>query len=98
MLTRLLKIDLDLKVDKAWLRNYRSKARLLLDSYHLTATAIRVAPSRSKGYHVRIYLAKPISARMAVLLQWLLCDDHSRVDFNRARVNAGFDEWNKLFE
>jgi hypothetical protein len=96
--TRILKIDLDLIVDKAWLTHYRRNVQLVLSSYSLAATVIRITPSRRKGYHVRIYLDKSVSAHNAVLLQWLLCDDHARVDFNRARVNAGFDEWNKFHE
>jgi hypothetical protein len=98
MQTRVLKIDIDLLLDKAWLNHYRNMIQLRLGSYKLAATSIRITPSRTKGYHVRIYLARPVPANEAVLLQWLLCDDHRRVDFNRARVNAGFDEWSKLFE
>ena len=32
------------------------------------------------------------------MLQLLLLDDHGRVDFNRARINVGFEEWSRLFE
>jgi hypothetical protein len=31
-------------------------------------------------------------------LQWLLGDDSQRVGFNRARIESGLNEWNKLFE
>jgi len=48
--------------------------------------------------HVRIYLNKPVPASFANMLQWLLLDDHGCVDFNRARINVGFDEWDKFFE
>lgn len=91
-------IDIDLDADKSWLTQYRQNVALVLRSHGLKATAIRTTPSRNKGYHVRIYLNKPITAHTANLLQWLLGDDCPRVDFNRARINAGFDEWNKLFE
>lgn len=97
MPTSRLMIDLDLVVDKSWLIHYRRKIRVVLGTYALTAI-VRTTPSRNRGYHVRIYLDKPVPARTANLLQWLLCDDHGRVDFNRARINAGYDEWNKLFE
>ena len=96
--TRLLKTDVDLFARKSWLEHYRRKARLVLESYGLSATAIWITPSRSKGYHVRIYLDKPVSARFANMLQWLLLDHCSRVSFNDARIAVGFDEWNKLFE
>jgi hypothetical protein len=96
--TRLLMIDIDLDVDKPWLRQYRSNVALMLKSCGLSPTAIRITRSRSKGYHARIYLNKPVPAETACMLQWILCDDAPRVDFNRARIKAGFDEWNKLFE
>jgi hypothetical protein len=97
--TRLLKIDKDCIVDASWLKEYRETIRLVLArAYSLKPTAIAITPSRSKGSHVRIYLDKSISAETANKLQWLLGDDCARVDFNRARIDAGFDEWSKLFE
>jgi len=96
--TRLLMVDIDLVVDKSWLKQYRRNVASILRSYGLRPTAIRITASRSKGYHARIYLNKPVPAENACMLQWLLCDDAPRVDFNRARIKAGFDEWNKLFE
>jgi len=97
--TRLLKIDKDCLVDAAWLKEYRETIRLVLRRLHdLRPTAIVITPSRSKGSHVRIYLDRSISAATANRLQWLLGDDYARVDFNRARIDAGFDEWSKLFE
>lgn len=90
-------IDLDLVVDERWLQNYRRLVKMVLAYYGLLVTAMRIAPSQSKGYHVRIYLNKPVPASFANMLQWLLCDDHGRVDFNRARINVGFEEWNKLW-
>jgi hypothetical protein len=94
----ILMIDLDLAASRKWLEHYRHKVGLVLESYGLRATAIRITRSRSKGYHARIYLNKPVPAQFANMLQWLLCDDSPRVGFNDARINAGFDEWNKLFE
>jgi len=91
-------IDLDLDAGKSWLRQYRRNAASVLRSYGLRTTAIRITRSRRKGHHVRIYLNKPVPARFANMLQWLLLDDHGRVDFNRARIHVGFDEWSKLFE
>lgn len=96
--TATLKIDLDITVDDSWLKQYRRIAQLVLESFGLTANAIRITPSRNKGYHVRIYLNKPVAAETANMLQLLLLDDHGRVDFNRARINVGFEEWSRLFE
>jgi len=96
--TRVLMIDLDLVVDEWWLQNYRRMAKLVLEYYGLRATAIRITPSQNKGYHARIRLDKPVPPSFANMLQWLLLDDHGRVDFNRARIEVGFDEWDKFFE
>jgi hypothetical protein len=96
--TRPLKIDLDITVDASWLQHYRRIAELILGLFGLKATIIRIAPSRRRGYHVRIYLDKFVSAGFANMLQWFLLDDHSRVDFDRARINVGFPEWCKFFE
>ena len=96
--TRLLMIDLDLVVDERWLKHYRRVVKLVLEYYGLLATAIRITPSRSRGYHVRIYLNKPVPPSFTNMLHWLLLDDHGRVDFNRARINVGFEDWSKLFE
>ena len=93
-----LMIDLDLVVDEWWLSHYRRVVKLILEYYGLLATAIRITPSQKRGYHVRIYLNKPVPASFANMLQWILLDDHGRVDFNRARINVGFDEWDKLWD
>jgi hypothetical protein len=91
-------IDLDITVDGSWLKHYRRMVQRVLESYGLKATALRITPSRSRGCHVRIYLNRTVQAETTIMLQWLLLDDHGRVDFNRARIDVGFDEWNKLFE
>jgi hypothetical protein len=54
--------------------------------------------SKRKGYHFYISINPPVEANVANQLQWLLGDDDLRVDRNRARIQAGFDRWNKLFE
>ena len=96
--TSILMIDLDIVVDSYWLEVYRQLVRLVLSHFGLVPNTIRITPSKNRGYHVRVYLSKPVPAYMANLLQWSLLDDHGRVDFNRARINAGYDGWNKMFE
>lgn len=54
--------------------------------------------SQRKGYHVYIHVAPPVPAELAWRLQYHLGDDAKRVSLNRARLRAGFDKWNKLFE
>ena len=60
--------------------------------------SVVTCPSARKGYHVYIYPAQPVPAQLAWRLQYHLGDDAKRVSLNRARMKAGFDEWNKLFE
>jgi hypothetical protein len=54
--------------------------------------------SHSKGLHFYIDVTPAIEAEVANKLQFLLGDDCRRVDFNRARIHSGLNEWNKLFE
>jgi len=96
--TRILMVDKDCVVDMSWLKRYREMVKMVLRSYRLAPTAIRITPSKRRGFHVRVYLEAPIPAEEANMLQWILGDDDHRVDFNRARIDAGFDEWSKLFE
>lgn len=96
--TRLLCVDKDVVVSACWMKKYREMVKLVLRSYGLAPTAIRITPSKRRGFHARIYLDKAVSAEMANLFQWVLGDDDHRVDFNRARIDAGFNEWDKLFE
>jgi len=93
-----LYIDLDIILDEPWLRAYKYNIHRVLRAYRLRATSIRITPSQNKGLHVRIYLDKTIPADRQLLLQFLLCDDHARTGFNRARVELGYAAWNKLHE
>jgi hypothetical protein len=60
--------------------------------------SIKKCISKSKGYHLCIKINPPIDSNFANFLQWLFGDDCRRVDFNRARIESGLLEWNKLFE
>jgi hypothetical protein len=96
--SRVLFIDLDIIPEKPWLAHYRRNAKRLVGSYGLRVTSIRVTPSQNKGLHIRIYLDELIPAKLAVLLQLLLSDDHARSAFNLARIQAHYAGWNKLHE
>jgi hypothetical protein len=50
------------------------------------------------GMHFYIKIDPPVDAHTANNLQYLLGDDAKRVSYNRARINSGLVEWNKLFE
>jgi len=98
MKTKLLKIDKDCFVSEEWLRNYVKVVNLICGLFGLTVKQVRVCPSKMKGVHFYIYIIPAINGELANQLQWLLGDDCCRVDFNRARIESGLHEWNKLFE
>ena len=48
--------------------------------------------------HFYAKITPALQAHVANNLQYLLGDDAKRVAFNRARIESGVSEWNKLFE
>jgi len=94
-----LKIDKDLIVSRSLLKEWvRLCVIPLCKAYGVTVLSVKICPSQRKGYHVYIHIAPSISAQLAWRLQLYLGDDARRCSLNRARLKAGFDEWNKLFE
>jgi hypothetical protein len=93
-----LKIDKDSFVNRHWIRDY---LRLVLNTcheYRVKVVAVKKTLSERKGVHFYVEIDPPVEAELANRLQWLLGDDSRRVDFNRARIESGLNEWNKLFE
>jgi hypothetical protein len=93
-----LKIDKDCFVDGAWVNYYVQVIVSTCQSFRVKVESIRMCNSRKKGLHLYIKISPPIEPSKANMLQWLLGDDSARVDFNRARIESGLEEWNKLFE
>ena len=93
-----LKIDKDCQVPAQWLQDYVSAAKAICNPHGVRILSIQKTNSRKKGMHLYISIQPPAEAMLADRLQWLLGDDCRRVDFNRARIRAGLEEWNKLFE
>ncbi len=94
-----LKVDKDCVVPRKWLLDYVNKVILPLCAfYEITVRSIKYCPSRLKGFHLYIDITPAISAVLALELQLLMGDDAQRVSLCRARMRAGYDEWNKLFE
>lgn len=98
MKTSELKVDQDCFVDQEWLEDFIAHARIICKHFGISVKSIRVCESKRRGLHFYIAISPPVEATLANRLQWLLGDDSMRVDFNRARIGAGFTEWNKLFE
>jgi len=93
-----LKVDKDCYVDKAWISEYATLLVTICWWHRVKVNSIKMCPSHSKGLHFYVAVSPPVSAELANRLQWLFGDDCRRVDFNRARINSGLEEWNKLFE
>ena len=93
-----LKIDKDLFVDKDWLQGYIETVCQICRAHGVRVTRIKMCASRKKGQHFYIWIRPKVDATVAVYLHWLLGDDCQRVDYCRARVASGLNEWNKLFE
>lgn len=94
----MLKIDKDCFVDRDWIKDYIETVITTCKRYGIRVSSIKMCNSKRKGLHFYISIDPAIEANLANRLQWLLGDDCSRVDFNRARIESGLREWNKLFE
>jgi len=94
-----LKIDKDCFVDQDWIDDYIHGIIIpTCRAFGTSVNSIKMCPSKRKGLHFYISITPPVEASLANKLQWLLGDDTLRVDFNRARIESGLVEWNKLFE
>ena len=93
-----LKIDKDCFVDQDWIESYIKVIVDICSKRGITAESIKMCNSKKKGLHFYVKINPPIEPSLANQLQWLLGDDSQRVDFNRARIESGLVEWNKLFE
>ena len=94
----ILKVDKDCHVDKHWISDFIRLAVTVCQWHRLRVLSIMMSRSRRKGLHFYIHVAPPVDADLANRLQWILGDDCQRVDCNRARIESGLKEWNKLFE
>jgi hypothetical protein len=94
-----LKIDKDCIISRDWLNDWvRIVVIPTVKSYALTVLSIAVGPSQHKGFHAYVKIRPPVHPELANRIQFLLGDDCHRVSLNRARIWAGLNEWDKLFE
>ena len=96
--TCLLKIDKDVIVDFKWIQDYLRLILTVCGWFQLKVNSVKMCSSIRKGLHFYIEVAPAVEANLANRLHWILGDDCRRVDFNRARIESGLAEWNKLFE
>jgi hypothetical protein len=92
-----LKVDKDCHVTSQLEREYIQQTIAILQRHHVNVEWIR-ATRTHHGRHYYIKINPAVDAHTANDLQYLLGDDASRVDYNRARINSRLEEWNKLFE
>ena len=95
--TNVLKIDKDCFVDPELNLEYVRTILQTCRKYELKVLWVKSSKSRH-GMHFYIKIKPALEARVANNLQYLLGDDAKRVAFNRARIESGSEEWNKLFE
>jgi hypothetical protein len=95
--TNVLKIDKDCFVDPALNMEYVRSILHICSRYGIKVQWIKSSRSRH-GMHFYVNIRPAVQAHVANNLQYLLGDDAKRVVFNRARIESGLDEWNKLFE
>jgi len=95
--TSVLKIDKDCFVDPALNMEYVRTILSICKRYAIKVLWIRSSRSRH-GMHFYVKIKPAVHAQVANNLQYLLGDDAKRVAFNRARIESGLTEWNKLFE
>jgi hypothetical protein len=93
--------DANIKVDYDDNKNRISVKRIREASLFIKKKkieVIRVKVSRTgKGYHLRIWLNKPIGPYTTLKIQSILGDDPERQRFNLIRVRKKMNGWNVLF-
>lgn len=94
-----LKVDIDCVVSRDWLQDWIKVVVIpTCKAFGVTVLTVAIGPSQHKGYHSHVDITPPVHPELANQLQFLLGDDRHRVSLNRARIWAGLNEWNKLFE
>ena len=95
--TSMLKIDKDCFVNRELNLEYVRTILQTCGKYELKVVWVKSSKSRH-GMHFYIKIKPALEPHVANNLQYLLGDDAKRVAFNRARIESGVAEWNKLFE
>lgn len=95
-----LKIDLDVKMPKRWLKLWEKSRKGLLASIGLRLVNIITKPSSRRGYHVWLHIEsdKRLSDRDLNHLQLLCGDDTGRVLIAARRIRRKIKNWDKLFD
>jgi len=93
--TSVLKIDKDCFVDPGLNMEYVRTILYTCRKYEFKVLWVKSSRSRH-GMHFYIKIKPAVEAHVANNLQYLLGDDAKRVAFNRARIESGVAEWNKL--
>jgi hypothetical protein len=93
---KVLKLDMDFKPSKQWLKEWVETRYFLLEKLGYRAVEHDIFET-TRGIHIYIKLDREVSDREANKLQFLLGDDYTRVKINQWRIERGIKNWNKLF-
>lgn len=92
----LLKIDLDIKPSKEWLKDWIRTRKMILWSELIRPSKVDIFET-SKGLHIYFTVPDKLDDEEINRLQFLLGDDHTRVKINQWRIEHKVKGWNKLF-
>jgi len=92
----ILKIDLDFKPPKDWMKEWIKTRKFLLKKLGYKPKYIEVFETE-RGMHIYIKIDEKLDDMEINKLQFLLGDDCTRVKINMWRIERGIPHWNKLF-
>ncbi len=96
--TALVKVDKDCLVDSNWVKEWVALTLTVAAWHNRSVKTVKICRSLKKGWHAYVELNEPVDATTANRIAWILGDDATRTDYNRARIESGMQEWSKMFE
>jgi hypothetical protein len=94
-----LKLDFDFRPTKRWLRLWIVGKMAMLKALGYTPGEL-IIKFKGRGFHAwwNITKSTPFTDDEVNMIQWLCCDDVTRVRINRYRTRRGIKKyWNKIF-
>lgn len=96
--SKILKIDIDTKLDKKQILVFKKTRIAILNSLGIKVLKIIEHPSPSKkGHHFWIHTNKLISNNERNFYEFISGGDVTRYHINKRRIKRGFEYWSKLF-
>jgi hypothetical protein len=94
-----IKVDIDFIPPKEWLEVYFREKKAMLERLGFEVIDIIARKSDSqKGLHISFHIeGRELSLEEKNMLNWLCCDDPTRVKINILRIKRGIVYFSKLF-